>query len=135
MSIVSAAGLMQLGMAFMMMSTGNNWAFVSEGKQGAVWYVDIESLRDERDDDGQPVRRAVIKTQYAAVSAGPAKDIKRLILFKCQDEISKTLSYTEYDAVGMETRSYAYPTPAYDAVVPGTVLASAMAKACSTPQQ
>lgn len=131
----AANGIMQLAMAFLMAGTGDNWAYVSAGKQGAIWYVDTSSLRDERDDDGQPVRRAIVKTQYAAVSTGPAKDIKRLILFNCQEEISKTISYTEYDATGQETRSYAYPAPAYDAVVPGTVLASAMAKACSTTAQ
>lgn len=141
----AAGGMMQLVMAFLASGAGtgtgtgtgmdNNWTYVSSGKQGAVWYVDTASLRDERDVDGQPVRRALIKTQYADVSTGPAKDIKRLILFNCQEEISKTISYTEYDSTGQETRSYAYPMPAYDAVVPGTVLASAMAKACSSTTQ
>ncbi len=132
-------GMMQLVMAFLTAGTdtgtSDNWTYVSAGKQGAIWYVDTSSLRDERDVDGQPVRRAMIKTQYASVNAGPSKDTKRLILFNCQEEISKTISYTEYDSMGQEIRSYAYPMPAYDAVVPGTVLASAMAKACSSTTQ
>lgn len=145
----AAGGMMQLVMAFLAAgagtgtgtgadlgtSTSNTWTYVSSGKQGAVWYVDTASLRDERDTDGQSVRRAIVKTQYADVGSGPAKDIKRLILFNCQEEISKTISYTEYDSTGQETRSYAYPMPAYDDVVPGTVLASAMAKACSSTTQ
>lgn len=132
MGIGAASSILKLGIAVLLGSTGNNWTFVSEGKQGAVWYVDTASLSDEEDGDGQSVRRALIKTQYASAAAGPAKDIKRLILFNCREEISKTISYTEYDSMGQETRSYVYPLPAYDAVVPGTVLASAMAKACST---
>lgn len=132
---VAAGSVLQVGVALLMMSTGTNWAYVSEGAQGSVWYVDTDSLSDVPDEDGQTVRRALIKTQYAAVKTGPAKDIKRLVFFKCQEEISKTISYTEYNAMGQETRSYAFPLPAYDAVLPGTVLASAMAKACSTEPQ
>ncbi len=128
-------GMLQMSMAFMMASVNPNWTYVSQGAQGSMWYVDTGSLQDQPDNDGMTVRRAVIRTQYAAVKTGPAKEIKRLVLFKCREEISKTLSYTEYNALGQETRSYAFPLPAYDAVVPGTVLASAMAKACTTMPQ
>ncbi|MBY0306999.1 MAG: hypothetical protein B7Y43_13160 [Sphingomonas sp. 28-62-20] len=129
---VVASSALWLSAALMTTSEGATWAYVSEGNQGSLWYVDTGSLRDTPDDDGQPVRQVLIKTQYAAVKTGPAKEIKRVVLFKCSEELSKTLSYTEYNPLGEATRSYAYPLPAYDAVIPGTVLAGAMAKACTT---
>jgi hypothetical protein len=135
MVVATASGLLQLGAALLTINAGSNWVYVSEGSQGSLWYVDMASLRDEPDPDGKTVRRALIKTQYFAATSTPARDTTRMTLFKCSEQTSKTLSYTEYDGVGQETRTYEFPSPAYDDVIPGTVLASAMAKACSTPPQ
>jgi hypothetical protein len=109
----------------------SDWKFASISTDGAVWYVDQESIKVTTEGYSQKAVKAWIKVDYTNVKSEPARERKTLYFFKCNEEQAKMSSSVLYRPDGSVLRSYTPAYATYDAVVPDTVLSAAMQQVCS----
>ncbi|NIJ30176.1 hypothetical protein FHT00_002139 [Sphingomonas insulae] len=111
-----------------------NWMPSATSSTGAIWYVDLDSVKGVDDILNRKAIKAWVKIDYRKVAAEKAREARILYYFKCDEEQAKSMSRVSYRADGTVIDSYAPSYASYEPVVPDTVLSGAMQIACTAHQ-
>jgi hypothetical protein len=107
-----------------------NWLEVAKSTDGAVWSVDILSVKDVTESYNVKARKVWVKIDYSKVTSQIAREAKVLFFIKCNEEQAKSTTWVLYKADGTVLRDVSRAYSTYDAVVPETVLSGVVSAVC-----
>lgn len=107
------------------------WVDVTASTTGAIWYVDVSSIKDVTEGYGNKVRKVWLRIDYKNDKTQLAREAKALVVFKCVEEQVKVLNWVLYKGDGTVLKDVSPSYATYDAVVPESVMSGVMNPVCA----